>query len=155
MKPGLGFDTAALVSLGHTDLIDAIIDNHTVFTTNGVINELKEIASRDDPDGEAAERWSEHIDRITIISDVLTHPAEDGVFNICRDRNIPIVTDDVRAISRFNKSIRCFFSVHVVYILYKKGIISRKNAIASCEEMRLKRTWKDNVIWIVARTFFI
>lgn len=41
MKNVLSFDTAALVSLGHTDLLDLITKNYSILVTNSIIEELE------------------------------------------------------------------------------------------------------------------
>ena len=57
MKQVIPFDTSALISLGHTNLIDKILENYTPIVTSSVILELKEIAKRNDPDGKSANKW--------------------------------------------------------------------------------------------------
>ncbi len=50
-------DTSALVSLGHTDLADKILDIYDVVISNGVLNELEEISESRDEDAKAAKKW--------------------------------------------------------------------------------------------------
>ena len=51
MKPTFGFDTSALVSLGHTDLIELILNNLSATITTTILEELKEISKIKDNDG--------------------------------------------------------------------------------------------------------
>ncbi|MEA3458335.1 MAG: hypothetical protein U9R21_06610 [Candidatus Thermoplasmatota archaeon] len=41
-------------------------------------------------------------------------------FEICKQQHIVLVTDDIKAIKRFDDAIETLFSVHIIYLLYKK-----------------------------------
>lgn len=62
MRPTIGMDTSAMVSLGHTDIVSDIVDNYQIVISRGVLFELKEIANRDDPDGRSARKWLSFMD---------------------------------------------------------------------------------------------
>jgi hypothetical protein len=154
MKSLIAFDTSALVSLGHTELIDLILENFDIILTNSIINELKVISIREDNDAVSARKWL-NVSKELKIDKIKTKKAgEDGLFEICTKKNIFLVIDDIKAIKKFKNKIKCFFSVHIIYTLYKKEIISKERAILSIEKMRAKRTWKENIIYVTARTLF-
>lgn len=44
MKVPFAFDTASLISLGHTELIDSIVEHFQIVVTTGIIEELKDIS---------------------------------------------------------------------------------------------------------------
>ena len=52
MKPRFAFDTSSLVSLGHTDLIEPILEKLEVIVCSTVVDELVDIARR-----EFSSRW--------------------------------------------------------------------------------------------------
>ena len=60
MKSSFCFDTAALVSLGHTDILPLIIDNFYVIISKGVLEELKDIARHRDDDSRSAKKWLDY-----------------------------------------------------------------------------------------------
>jgi len=73
---------------------------------------------------------------------------------ICESLNIPMVTDDIRAVRKHERNVRCLYSVHIIYLLFRKRVITRKKAIQSTERMRNQRDWKNNFISVVSRTLF-
>lgn len=154
MKLVLGFDTSALVSLGHTDLFEFIVENYNIVVTESILRELEEIARFEDEDGNAAQKWLQRSSKLDLRETEKKRFGEDEVFEICKNEDIPVVTDDIRAIKRFEDKIDCFFSVHVVYLLYKRGLISKERAILSVEKMRTERDWRTNLISVTAKILF-
>jgi len=154
MKSLIAIDTSALVSLGHTELIDLILENFDIILTNSIINELKEISIREDNDAISAKKWLNVSKELKIDKIKTRKEGEDGLFKICTKRDIFLVIDDIKAIKKFKNKIKYFFSVHIIYMLYKKEIISKERAILSIEKMRTERTWKENIIYVTARTLF-
>jgi len=65
-----------------------------------------------------------------------------------------MVTDDIKATRRFKDEIDWIYSVHVVFLLHYKDIISKERAIFSIEKMRRERSWKDNIISVTAKVLF-
>jgi len=53
----IAIDTSALVSLGHTELIEEILEIYDVVISNGVLDELENIGRREDDDAKAAKKW--------------------------------------------------------------------------------------------------
>ncbi len=159
VKPAIGFDTAALVSLGHTKLVQMIIDNFSIILTKGILEELKTIAARNDDDALAAREWLLHREDLVAKESGKRQAqhataAEEELFDICKNRNIPLVTDDIRATKRFESDVTCLFSVHVVYLLSRKGLISGTRALVSMEKMRKGRDWKGNIIAVTGKVLF-
>jgi len=154
MKIPFLFDTAALISLGHTELVDLILDNFHIIVSASIIDELKDISKFNDEDAKAAEKWLKKSDRFEIKSVKKKEPAEDELFDICREENSILITDDIKAIRRFGDQIKCYYSVHVVYILFKKSIISKERAWFFIDKMRRGRSWKSNIIAVTARILF-
>ena len=70
------------------------------------------------------------------------------------EEEIQAVTDDIRAAKKFEDSIKCLFSVHIVYLLYKKDLLSKEKAFLSIEKMKTGRGWKHNPIALTAQTLF-
>ena len=154
MKSSFAFDTSALISLGHTELIDLILENLNIILTNSILNELKEISTKDDNDADSARKWLDVSKKLKIEKTKTRKVGEEGLFEICIKKNIFLITDDIKAIKKFKNKIKCYFSVHIIYILFKKDIISKERAIISIEKMRTERTWKENIIYVTARTLF-
>ncbi|MFW6038336.1 MAG: GNAT family N-acetyltransferase [Candidatus Saliniplasma sp.] len=66
--------------------------------------------------------------------------AEDELFQICEEIDIPLVTYDLEAVKRFEKDITCFFSVHLLYYAFKEDLISKEKALISVEKMKTMNT---------------
>jgi len=150
----LAFDTAAFVSLGHTDLLNVINENFTILLTESIVEELKEIAQRNDHDASAAESWLKYSSSFFVEKAKKKKSAEDELFEICKRKNIPLVTDDIKAVKKFEDAITCFFSVHIVYLLYIKKLISQEKAVRSIEKMKTERDWKQNLIAVTGKFLF-
>ena len=154
MKPTIAFDTAALISLGHTTLVELIVSHVTILITDEIKKELQTIAQRDDEDAASARKWLSHISEFVTQNKQKKESAEDELFEICKQRHIVLVTDDIKAIKRFDDAIETLFSVHIVYLLYKKEIITKHAALLSIEKMKTKRDWKQNLIAVTAQSLF-
>ncbi len=157
MKPRLAFDTSALIPLGLTDLVGTILKNYQVIVTSTVIDELRNMALRNDEYGRSAAVWLKVSDLLISyeIKEEEKQPyAEQDLFSICIRENIPLVTDDIKAMKKFGDDLHCFFSVHIIYLLMKKGFINLQKGLISLERMKVARDWKDNQIYTIGRMLF-
>ncbi|MFP4052139.1 MAG: hypothetical protein ACLFVB_10420 [Thermoplasmata archaeon] len=150
----IAIDTSALVSLGHTELVEDILWIYDVVISKGILCELEEISKIEDDDGEAAKKWLELSSQLDIRDVKIKDPAEDELFDICKDEGIVLFTDDINAVRRLEKEIDCYFSVHMIYLLYKKDIISENRAMVAVETMKTNRDWRQNLIVATAKTLF-
>ncbi len=151
----IAIDTSALVSLGHTELVEEILEIYDVVISNGVLGELEDIGRREDDDAQAAKKWLKLSSRLKIKEVKRKDAAEDELFDICKDKDIVLFTDDIDAVRRFEKDIDCYFSVHMIYLLFKKDIISEDRALVTIETMKTNRDWRQNIIVAAAKTLFI
>ena len=154
MNPSLAFDTSALVSLGHTELIELILDNYNVIISDRILIELTKIGERNDKDARAANKWLEYSNKMELKDAMKSDVGEEELFEICQREKLSMVTDDVKATKKFEDEIDWIFSVHIVFLLYYKGIISKERAIFSIEKMRSERSWKNNIISVTAKIIF-
>lgn len=150
----LAVDTSALVSLGHTDLVEEINWNYEVLISKGILDELRDISEEKDDDAEASKKWLDISSELEIIDIEREESAEDELFKISKDRGLDLFTDDIEAVKRFEDEIDCYFSVHLVYLLFKKDIISRERSLLSLEKMKTDRDWKQNIIAVTAKNLF-
>ncbi len=150
----LAVDTAALVSLGHTGLVDTIIENYDILISKSVLEELEEIGARDDLDAEAARVWLDRSSDLNMMNLDKKDSAEDELFEVCREKDLELFTDDIKAVKTFKDDIDCLFSVHIVYLLYKKDLISKEKALFALDKMKTNRNWKQNIIAVTGKTLF-
>jgi len=154
MKTSLAFDSSALVSLGHTELIDIIFKNFNIIVSSSIISELKEISKGKDKDAKSAKKWLKFLKKLKIRKTIAEKVGEEDLFEICQNENRFLITDDIKATKRYKDKIKCYYSTHIVYILFKKGKISKERAIMSIEKMRIERSWKSNIIYVTSRILF-
>ena len=88
MKIHIAFDTSALISLGHTGLIDNIINQYAIIISNRIHEELIDISQWDDPDGRSAKDWLKHIDELLIKKAKTNRVGEEELIEICLRENI-------------------------------------------------------------------
>ena len=91
---------------------------------------------------------------MTIIETDRREHGEEELFEICKAGSMILVTDDVKAIKRFEKDVQCFFSAHIIYILYRRKIITKNLALVSIESMKTNRDWRSNIISTTAQILF-
>lgn len=154
MKMTFGFDTSALISLGHTGLVEEIVNACNIVVTESILDELYDIGNWGDLDAKSAKMWLKCLGDLDVRDSERRENAEDELFIICNQEGIPIVIDDIKAFKRFDGMIECLFSVHIVYFLYKSNKITRENALLSIEKMRVERDWKRNIIALTGRMLF-
>ena len=154
MKTTLVFDTSALVSLGHTGIINIILKNFNIIITRSIIDELNEISKGTDDDAKSARKWLKFTQNLKIKKSKSNKIGVGDLFEICLKENRSLITDDIKAIKKFKDKIKCYYGVHIIYILFKKGKISKERAIMSVEKMRTKRSWKSNIIYVTSRILF-
>lgn len=155
MKPKLAFDTAALVSLGHTDLIKHISSTYDIIVTQTILDELNDISQFNDDDAIAAKKWIAISKRFIVKPAKKMKHGEDELFIICTQEKIDLVSDDIKAVKKFKKDVDCYFSVHIVYALYARNVITKPKAIIEITKMKHERSWKQNAISIAARVLFL
>lgn len=154
MNPSLAFDTSALISLGHTELIELIVKHYNIVISERILKELKIIGKRNDEDANAANKWLRYVKNMELKATKRSKVGEEELCEICQKENIPMVTDDIKATKKFEDEIQWIFSVHVVFLLYNKDIITKERAIVSIEKMRTKRDWRRNIISVTAKILF-
>ena len=94
----IAIDTSALVSLGHTELVEDILGIYDVVISKGILCELEEIGKIEDDDGKAARKWLKLSSQLNIKDVKRKDPAEDELFDICKNKGIVLFTDDIDAI---------------------------------------------------------
>lgn len=154
MSIPFAFDTSSLISLGYSGLYDEIINTFNMVTTGGVIKELQNMMKIKDENADIASEWLNRISRIKIIKTSIKEHAEDELFDICTSGSFILVIDDIKAVRRFGDEIKCIFSPHVIYVIFRKGLITRSQALISLDLMKENRDWRSNIIAITGILLF-
>ncbi|MCX9014704.1 MAG: hypothetical protein OIN89_07915 [Candidatus Methanoperedens sp.] len=149
-------DTCSLIALYYSGYLGIINKNADIVITKKIISELEDISAFTDDDGRAAEDVLRLLSGITIIETMPQSSGEEELIEVARQNKCDfIVSDDIRAIPKFktvNSAI--IFSSHLLYYMYRTGIISKEEGLVALEKMRIKRSWKENVIYIAGIQLF-
>ena len=147
-------DTCSLIALLYSGHLEAIFKNMDLIITRKIHSELEEMRKFSDDDGAAAEGILGSVPGITVVE---TRPTgeEELIEPALHKKCDFIVSDDLRALSKLTKAgIPVIFSTHLLYYLYRKGIISKDDSMIALEKMRNRRSWKENLIYITGKTLF-
>lgn len=139
-------DTSALISLGHTDHCDILITNFNLVVTPTIIIELEKISQFEDEDSKASRKWLEMKGRFQVCETSKKEHGEEELFELCRTKDHILVSDDLKAIKRYDSEVECIMSVHMLYLAMKKGLISRGETKTAMRKMKEQRDWKSNMI---------
>ncbi len=143
-------DTCSLIALQYSGYLEIIIKNVNLLITKKIVSELKEISAIHDDDGRAAGDVLRSLSGLSIIETTPKYSGEEELIEVAlQDRCDFIVSDDIRAIPKFKTvNLPIIFSSHLLYYIYREGIISKVEGLVALEKMRTKRSWKENVIYI-------
>lgn len=153
-------DTSALISLASVDLLDTLLAEYDVHTTETVINELEDTSSYNDIHGEASETVLNLIDQITV------HQVE-GEFKSSRvdqgegtcallTKEIDaefLITDDLRALPELQTvaDAKVAISPIILKAFVKRDVLEQQEALTKLDELAERRDWLGAPIYRKAR----
>ena len=118
-----------------------------------VKEEVKGISLNNTFEGNLAKKVLSHIDKEIVVIETYKSSNEGEVecaylANQIKDVEL-VITDDTKALERLEKicDTKIRFSTIILYALFLKRRITKERARAILERMRVKRDWKDNIIF--------
>ena len=152
-------DTSAAISLGSTGKFQLATRLFSFISPARVREELIEISENMDEIGEIADEVlkSNLIEFTTLEVDLESDKGEVEAVNLANKLNADLVLmDDAHARKKLQKSCKAQirFSPFVIFMLYKKRILTRKEALFAIDDMKKKRDWKENLITEYAKLLF-
>lgn len=150
-------DTCSLIALHYSGYLENIIKNVNLVITKKIYSELEAMGKFSDDDSVAAREVLKLAPLITILETQPKSTGEEELIGVALQKNCDfIVSDDIRAISKFEKAdVPVIFSTHLLYYLYRAGKLSKDEGLIALEKMRNKRSWKENLIYIAGAQLFI
>lgn len=154
-------DTSGLVSLASIDLLDTVLAEFDVHTTESVVEELEETAAYEDRHGDAAETVLDDLDRIRThrIDEAFTSSRVDSGEGSCAllTEEIDVaflVTDDLRALPELQTvaDARVAISPIVLNALVRRDVLSADLASQKLDELAKQRDWLGAPIYRRAQT---
>ncbi len=134
-------DSSFWININKIDLAKYLLDYFELYSTEKVREELLDHPKRELYTPKDADLFKSFIDAglITLINpleipkDIKQQLSEDSgeiyILTIAKERNMGVLLDDNGPLQYCEKNkIRLFTSIHFVYILYRKNIISKQDA---------------------------
>lgn len=143
-------DTCSLIALQYSGYLSTIVETIDIIITKKIHSELKDIGIFTDSDAAAAREILRLLHKITIMEVSQRATGEEELIEVALQKKCDfIVSDDIRAMPKLKlTNISTLFSTHLLYYLFRAGIISKEEGLIALEKMRNNRSWKENLIYI-------
>lgn len=144
-------DTSAFVSLSVGDVLDAVLDEYSVHTTQHVHNELLDTAAYDDIHGDAADAVLNSVAVITVHES--TDPAietsridvgEASCIELANSENAAfLITDDLRALPELQTLTDAQVAISPILLraLVTRDVLTATDAKERLEQIAQSRDW--------------
>lgn len=156
-------DTSALISLASIDLLDTLLTEFDVHTTELVVEELERTAEYEDSHGNAAQTVLDNLDMIDAhqVNGELTSSRVDEGEGSCAlltketDADF-LITDDLRALPELQTvaDAKVAISPIVLKALVQREVIERKDALNKIDDLAETRDWLGAPIYRRAQNLF-
>ena len=154
-------DTSAAISLSITELLGKTLENHSVHTTEQVVNELKEISQEEDYLAEAAATILEKQGKITLHSTDFerfqTSRIDSGEAScLALTREIEadfILTDDLHAMAEIRKlsTTEAAISPTILQAMVENNTLTKEEAMDKIDQLAETRSWLGTPIYKKAK----
>jgi rRNA-processing protein FCF1 len=143
-------DTCSLIALQYSGYLSTIVETVDIIITKKIHSELEDIGIFTDSDAAAAREILRLLHKITIMEVSQRATGEEELIEVALQKKCDfIVSDDIRAMPKLKlTNISTLFSTHLLYYLFRAGIISKEEGLIALEKMRNNRSWKENLIYI-------
>ena len=157
-------DTSAFISLAVGGVLESVIEEYEVVTTEVIWSELEATAAYDDAHGQAAATVLSHGDRLTILEtegkEFLTSRIDAGeascVAAVDETDAAFLLTDDYRALPELQQLVDCEVALSPIVhrALVKRGVLDDEEATAAFETIAEQRDWLGAPINRYAKQLF-
>ena len=156
-------DTSALVSLASVHVLDTVLTEFDVHTTETVVGELEDTAAYDDRHGDAAQVVLDSRERLDSheIAERLESSRIDRGEGSCAllTRAIDaefLITDDLRALPELQTASDAEVAISPIVLkaLVERGTIETGEALEKLDRLAQQRSWLGQPIYTRARDLF-
>lgn len=156
-------DTSALISLSSIELLDALLTEFDIHTTESVVEELEKTAEYNDSHGTASQTVLDNMDTITIhqIEDEFESSRVDQGEGSCAllTKKIDaefLITDDLRALPELQTVADATVAISPIVLkaLVKRGVLELREAKEKLDELADRRDWLGAPIYRRAQRLF-
>ena len=157
-------DTSALITIASINLLDPVLTEYDVHTTETVIEELNETTEYEDVHGQAARTVLDQVDRIEVhktnTQQFQSSRIDDGEASMVTLANTKqaefLITDDLRALPELQvvADSTVVISPILLKALVKRDILEQEEAVEKLEEAAENRDWFESPIYRKAKNLF-
>jgi len=157
-------DTSALITIAGVELLEAVLAEFDVHTTETVIHELEDTSAYEDRHGMAAQTVLDQQQHLTVhetdaatISSSRVDAGEATTIELTNTADVAfLITDDLRALPELQTLVRAEVAISPLLLkaLVTRGIIDEQAAIAKLDEVAANWDWFDAPIYRRAKTLF-
>ncbi|MEW6617846.1 MAG: hypothetical protein AB1422_00595 [bacterium] len=146
-------DTSALISLGLIEMIEPVLSIAEIVVPKGVIGELEDFTRYEDRLGRIAKKiltYQENfiIEEVRLKENIrYLDPVDNECYNLARDKELPLITDDLKAIKRIGDKILTYYSTFFLITLFLLSLLNYDDVLELIEKLRTERNWRENVIY--------
>ena len=154
-------DTSALITVASINLLDDVLTEYDVHTTETVIQELEETAEYEDIHGEAAQDVLDQVERLEV-----SNTSEPGFRSSRIDEGEGttvalanetqaafLITDDLRALPELQTVADSKVAISPILLkaLVKRDVLEQEDALRKLEEAAENRDWLESPIYQKAK----
>lgn len=157
-------DTSAFITLATADVLELVLEQFDVHTTETVVEELEKTAEYDDRHGEGAARALELIDNVTVVptedpelESSRIDQGETSCVSLTLEEPVDfLITDDLRALPELQTVSRAKVAISPIVLkaLLKRGLLERTEALDILDRMAENRGWLGSPIYMRAKQLF-
>ena len=156
-------DTAALISLTSVDLLETLLTEFEVATTETVIDELDATSNYDDTHGRAAQTVLDNTAQITVrdvdgtLSSSRIDEGEGSCALLCNDLDAAfLITDDLRALPELQTAVDAQVAISPIVLkaLVTRQVLDRQTALEKLDHLAKQRSWLGQPIYRRAQNLF-
>lgn len=157
-------DTSAFISITIADILNTVLTEYEVHTSQQVVNELAATADYNDVHGTAANHALTHTQAITIHEVDDTEPqtsridtGEASCIQVARQGDADfLITDDLRALPELQQLTDAQVAISPILLraLVKRDVLTNDEAKAKLEQVAASRDWLGAPIYRRAQQLF-
>jgi predicted nucleic acid-binding protein len=156
-------DTSALISLASIDLLDALLTEFDVHTTETVVDELEATAQYDDQHGHAAATVLDNRDRLqihdtdTTVETSRIDPGEGSTAHLANQHDADfLITDDLRALPELQTIVDAQVAISPIVLnaLVHRNALDHTHALDKLDTLAEHQTWLESPIYRRTRNLF-
>lgn len=157
-------DTSAFITIASINLLDHVLTEYDVHTTETVIDELEETAKYEDVHGQAAQTVLGQLERFEIhktneprFRSSRIDDGEGSTVTLTNKKQADfLITDDLRALPELQTvtDSNVVISPILLKALVKRDILEQEEALEKLEEAAKNRDWLESPIYRKAKNLF-